>query len=349
MLKPCAYKYIADWQRIIMLNYIIKRLLLALLILIGASILIYMLSMLMPADYIDNQTAAALQSGSMTMEDVMRLKQLYGLADKSFKGIMKSYFSWLLSAFSGDLGHSFLYSKPVTAVLADYIWISFTVAFISYILQIIIAIPMGIKAAVNQYGPYDYTVSVFAMIGTAFPSFFLSALLMNVFSIRLGIFPLLGLTTATKVFGPNEHFAIFLDKAWHLVLPIAVLTILGIGGTMRFTRTNMLEVLNSDYIRTARAKGLPESTVVYKHAFRNTLIPLVTSLSGLLPSLFGGAMITETVFPIPGIGYMAYRATIQGDIPFIMGYNMFLSILTVSGMLISDLMYMVVDPRVKLS
>jgi len=172
---------------------------------------------------------------------------------------------------------------------------------------------------------------------------------MNLFAIKLGILPLQGLTSATIVFAENDFWGVFLDKAWHLVLPITVLTLLGVGGTMKFTRTNMLEVLNSDYIRTARAKGLSEKVVVYKHAFRNTMIPLVTSLSGMLPSLFGGAMITETVFAMPGIGYMAYRATLQGDIPFIMGYNMFLSILTVSGMLISDIMYMVVDPRVKLS
>ena len=171
---------------------------------------------------------------------------------------------------------------------------------------------------------------------------------MNVFSIKLAYF-LAGLTSATIVLERMRIFNAFLDKAWHLVLPISVLTLLNVGGTMRFTRTNMLEVLNSDYIRTARAKGLSEKTVVYRHAFRNTMIPLITSLSGTLPSLFGGAMITESVFAIPGIGYMALRATTQGDIPFIMGYNMFLSILTVSGMLISDLMYMVVDPRVKLS
>ena len=249
---------------------------------------------------------------------------------------------------TGDLGYSFLYGKPVTEVLGEYIWTSFIIALIAFILQTAIAIPMGIKASVNQYGAYDYTVSVFAMIGTALPSFFLSALLMNVFSIQLRWLPLQGLTTATKVFLPGQGFEVFLDKVWHLVLPITVLVVLGIGGTMKFTRTNMLEVLNSDYIRTARAKGLSEHTVVYKHAFKNTMIPLVTSLSGMLPSLFGGAMITETVFAIPGIGYMALRATQQGDIPFIMGYNMFLAILTVLGMLISDLMYMVVDPRVKL-
>lgn len=332
-----------------MWRYILKRLFLSVIILIGVSVLIYLLSMLMPADYIDNQTAAALASGAMTRDDVFRLKELYGLADKSFFGIMKSYSSWLKSTIFGDLGFSFLYGKPVKDVLSEYIWISFLLAFISYVLEIIIAIPMGIKAAVKQYGPYDYTVSIFAMIGTALPSFFLSALLMNIFSIKLGIMPLQGLTTATKVFATNAHLQIFFDKAWHLILPISVLTLLGVGGMMKFTRTNMLEVLNSDYIRTARAKGLSETAVVYKHAFRNTMIPLITSLSGMLPGLFGGAMITETVFAIPGIGYMALRATQQGDIPFIMGYNMFLAILTVSGMLISDLMYMVVDPRVKLS
>ncbi len=332
-----------------MWRYIIKRLLFAILILVGVSALIYLLAMLMPADYIDNQTSAALANGSMTIEDVIRLKELYGLADKSFGGIIKSYGSWLGSTLSGDLGFSFLYGKPVTEVIGDFVWVSFIIAFISYLLQIIIGIPMGIKAAVRQYGAYDYTVSVFAMMGTALPSFFLAALLMNAFAIKLGIMPLQGLTSATIVFAKDAHLEVFLDKAWHLILPITGLTVLGVGGTMKFTRTNMLEVMNSDYIRTARAKGLSETAVVYKHAFRNTMIPLITSLSGMLPSLFGGAMITESVYALPGIGYAALRATGQGDIPFIMGYNMFLAILTVSGMLISDLMYMVVDPRVKLS
>ncbi|NCC83210.1 MAG: ABC transporter permease [Clostridia bacterium] len=330
-------------------KYIAKRIGLAVIILIGVSLLIYMLSMLMPADYIDNQTAAAVQNGSMTLEDVMRLKELYGLADKSFVGILKGYFTWMTSALSGDLGFSFLYGRPVTSVIGKYVWISFTISLIAYLLQIAISIPMGIKAAVYQYSGYDYSVSVFAMAATSLPSFFLAALLMNVLSIQLGWFPLQGLTTATRIFPDGFTFAKLVDMAWHLVLPIMTLTLLSIGGLMRYTRTNMLEVLNSDYIRTARAKGLSESVVINKHAFRNTLIPLVTTLSGLLPGLFSGAMITETVFAIPGIGYMALRATQQGDIPFVMGYNMFLAILTVTGMLISDLMYVVVDPRVKIT
>ena len=139
------------------------------------------------------------------------------------------------------------------------------------------------------------------------------------------------------------------DMALHLVLPIFVSVILSLGGLMRYTRTNTLEVLNADYIRTARAKGLSEKTVIYKHAFRNTLIPLATLLAGILPSLFGGMMITEQVFGINGIGNLAYKALKQADIPFVMGYNMFLAILTVTGTLFSDIMYSIVDPRVKLS
>jgi peptide/nickel transport system permease protein len=140
----------------------------------------------------------------------------------------------------------------------------------------------------------------------------------------------------------------FVDIVRHLILPIFVSVILSIGGLMRYTRTNTLEVLGADYIRTARAKGLSESKVIYVHAFRNTMIPLATLLAGILPSLFGGMMITEQVFGIDGIGRLAYQALREGDIPFIMGYNMFLAVLTVIGTLCSDIMYSIVDPRVKL-
>ncbi|MDE6373275.1 MAG: ABC transporter permease, partial [Clostridia bacterium] len=140
----------------------------------------------------------------------------------------------------------------------------------------------------------------------------------------------------------------FGDTLWHLVLPMSVMVILGIGGLMRYTRTNTLEVLNADYIRTARAKGLSEGKVIYKHVFRNTMIPLVTQLSFTLPTLFGGAMITEQVFGLPGIGQIAYNGLFEGDVFLAMGYNMFLAVLTVIGVLLADIMYAVVDPRIKL-
>ena len=134
-----------------------------------------------------------------------------------------------------------------------------------------------------------------------------------------------------------------------MILPVITLTIVSVGSLMRYTRTNMLEVLNADYIRTARAKGVPEKKVVSHHAFRNTLIPLVTFIGGSLPGLFAGALITETLFAIPGIGYISYNAMVAGDIPFSMFYMTFLAILTLLGNLISDILYAVVDPRVRIA
>jgi len=153
--------------------------------------------------------------------------------------------------------------------------------------------------------------------------------------------------------GRNYHllseWGQFLDRAHHLVLPIVTLIIIGIGSLMRYTRTNMLEVLSADYIRTARAKGVPEKRVIKVHAFRNTLIPLITMLGGSLPTLFSGALITETLFGIRGIGYASYHSMTQADIPFVMFYLSFISILTLLGNLVSDLLYAAVDPRVRLS
>jgi len=328
-----------------MFKYILKRLLQSIIILLGASIIIYFLVRLMPADYIDQQTSAQKAQGLITEEEVQRMKDLYGIGDNSFGGIVSSYFDWLGNLLKGDLGISFVYGRPVQEIISKYMWISFGISFVSLILEVIIAIPLGIVAATRQYGVLDYTVTVLAMMGIALPSFFFAALLMNVFSIKLGWFPLQGLSDATQML---TGFPKILDMLQHLVLPMTVLVILSIGGLMRYTRTNMLEVLNSDYIRTARAKGLSEKTVIYKHAFRNTLIPLVTILGGTLPGLFGGAMITESVFALPGIGYTAYKAVLAADIPFVMGYNMFSAVLTVLGTLIADLLYAVVDPRVKI-
>ncbi len=261
--------------------------------------------------------------------------------------IFASYFEWLGNMFKGDLGVSFKYGKPVSQVIVQNMGISFVISFVATILQFAIAIPLGIKAATNQYGVIDYTVTVFAMIGISLPTFFLANLFIRLFAVELGWFEVGGLVSGSLPVDAS-WFTRFINQAWHLVLPMIVLVILSIGGLMRYTRTNTLEVLNADYIRTARAKGVSEHTVVYKHAFRNTMIPLVTMLAGILPSLFSGAMITETVFSIPGIGKLAYDALVAKDIPFIMGYNMFMAILTVLGTLLSDLMYAVVDPRVKL-
>ncbi len=263
-----------------------------------------------------------------------------------FGAILSGYFSWLGNMLRGDMGQSFIYQKPVATVIAEHMWISFAISFVALILQFAIAIPMGITSATHQYSIRDYSVTIITMIGISLPSFFFAALLIKIFSSWLGWLPASGLVSGGS---SAVGFAHLLDMLQHLILPMTVLVVLSIGGLMRYTRTNMLEVLNSDYIRTARSKGLSEKKVIYVHAFRNTMIPLMTLLAGILPSLFGGAVITEEVFSIDGIGRLAYKALQQGDIPFIMGYNMFLAVLTVIGTLFSDLMYAVVDPRVKLS
>lgn len=264
---------------------------------------------------------------------------------KRLAAILGGYFTWLGNLAKGDLGTSFMYEKPVAQVISENMWISFAIALVATILQFIIAIPLGVSGATHQYSAQDYIVTIFTMIGLSLPTYFFAAIMIKVFAVDLGWLPTSGLVDS-KTF--TSDFAKFGNIAKHLILPISVSVVLSLGGLMRYTRTNTLEVLNADYIRTARAKGLSEKTVVYKHAFRNTLIPLATLLAGILPSLFGGMMITEQVFAIDGIGNLAYKALKGGDIPFIMGYNMFLAILTVIGTLLSDIMYAVVDPRVKL-
>ena len=440
-----------------MFKYVLKRLGLSVIILLGVSIIIYFLVRLMPTDYLETKFSAQIQQGTITLEQLDEFKKRYGLympdaylditindgtvsdvkfskdvksqshtnlengiishaefyagtytgdrdnlylelktdntfrvyekvddekvsiltglfsADNGgfsmqvvqtnstctvdaeyrvarffdkFSAVLSGYFTWLGNMLRGDLGNSFIYQQPVGKVIADHMWISFIISLVALVFQFAISIPLGITSATHQYSIADYSVTIITMIGISLPSFFFAALLIKIFSSWLGWFPAFGLVTGGAA---TEGIAHLFDMLHHLVLPMIVLVVLSIGGLMRYTRTNMLEVLNSDYIRTARSKGLSEKKVIYVHAFRNTMIPLMTLLAGILPSLFGGAMITEEVFAIDGIGRLAYKALQQGDVPFIMGYNMFLAVLTVIGTLMSDLMYAVVDPRVKLS
>lgn len=333
-----------------MLKYILKRIFISIFVLLGVSIILYTLVRMMPNDYIDIKYAQQIQDNKISQEQVDYFKELYGIGDKSFKGLVEGYGKWLGNLLKGELGRSFKYEEDVAVVISQNMWVSFAIAAIATILQFLISIPLGITSATHQYSVRDYAVTVFTMIGISLPTYFFAAIVIKVFSVELGWFPANGLIDASKDYANTfaGQFEKFGDIMEHLVLPIFVSVILSLGGLMRYTRTNTLEVLGADYIRTARAKGLSENKVIYRHAFRNTMIPLVTLLAGILPSLFGGMMITEQVFGIDGIGRLAYLALKDGDVPFVMGYNMFLAILTVIGTLLSDIMYSVVDPRVKL-
>lgn len=331
-----------------MLKYILKRLGYSILVLLGVSLVIYFLTRLMPIDFVRDKVNSIQTSGAtVSAEMVDAMYKSYGLsADASFMDILEGYFNWLGDLVRFDLGTSFKFGTPVADVIASKMGTSFAIALIATVFEFMIAIPLGITAATHQYTLRDYIVTILVMVGISLPAFFFGNILRGIFGDGgLGWFPSLGLQTAGASLSGID---LLLDYARHVFLPVLTVVILSIGARMRMTRTNMLEVLNSDYIRTARAKGLKEKKVINKHAFRNTMIPLVTSLAGLLPSLFSGAIITEQVFDLPGIGNVALQAMNAGDIPFIMGYNMFLALLSVLGVLLADLMYGLVDPRVKL-
>lgn len=326
-----------------MTRYILKRLGISVIILLFVVFIIYVLMRCLPASYVENMALQLSQApGAKPYEEwVRQLNAQYGLD----VGIIKGYFIQLKNLVTLNFGDSWKFTVPVLEKFSEVIWVSVAMGAIALALELIIAIPLGILAATRQYSLTDYAVTTGALVGISLPTFFFATLLKLVFSVQLGWFDLYGLVGRNHL--SLDPWGKFWDIAAHLVLPIITLVVVSVGSLMRYTRTNMLEVLNADYIRTARAKGLPERRVVYSHAFRNTLIPLVTLIGGSLPSLFAGALITETLFAIPGIGYTSYQAMIAGDIPFSMFYLTFLAALTLLGNLLSDIAYGLVDPRVR--
>ncbi len=329
-----------------MFKFIVKRVLLSLLILFFVMFIVYTLMYSLPTSYME-KTAREMASrpGSLkSYQDWLNeLNAQYGMD----KGLIPGFFTWLGSAVTGNFGDSWYWTKPVTTMFSESIWYSFILNVIALVIPVSVAIPLGVLAARKQYSITDYSVTVFALIGISLPSFFLATILKMVFGIKLGWFETSGMQSRDYV--TLDAFGKVLDLAWHMVLPAANLCILSIGDLMRYTRTNMLEVLNADYIRTARAKGLAESKVINRHAFRNTLIPIVTMMGGWLAGLFGGSLITETLFGIRGIGFVSYNSMINGDIPFTMFYLAFSALLTMIGTLLSDILYAVVDPRVRIN
>ena len=328
-----------------MRKYIVQRILLSIVILFFVSLIIYTLMRCLPTSYIETVAREkSMQPGSKSYEEWM--KQLTAMYNMD-KGIVQGFFAWIGSMFRGEFGDSWKWTVPVVDKFRDTVWVSFTMGAIAFVLEVIIAIPLGVIAATKQYSKADYTISVVALAGISLPTFFFASLLKLVFSVRLGWFDLYGLVGRNYEY--LDSMGKIMDKANHLVLPVITLVVVSMGSLMRYTRTNMLEVLNADYIRTARAKGLSEKKVIYRHAFRNTLIPTVTILGGSLPTLFSGALITETLFSIPGIGYASYYSMTAVDIPFSMFYLVFIAITTLLGNLITDILYAVVDPRVRVS
>ncbi|MCF3943738.1 ABC transporter permease [Oceanobacillus alkalisoli] len=315
-------------------SYFIKRILYLIPTLIGASILIFFLYSLIPGDYVDTDP-------NLTAERKAELKELYGLDQP----VITRYFTWVGNLFQGDLGYSLQFQRPVTEVLGNYIWSSFFVALASLIITWFLAIIIGVISATRHYSLFDSTVTFLVFAAMATPSFFLGLIMIKFFAVDLGWFPAGGMITTGSNFTGLEYFK---DLAEHMILPVLVLVMLSVGGLTRYFRTNMLEVVRQDFVRTARAKGLKERVVIFKHAFRNAMLPAITLFAFELPALFSGAIITEQIFNWPGIGAIYMQAFTVRDYPLLMGFTMFIAVLTVISNLIADLLYGVADPRVRL-
>ena len=319
-----------------MLQYTVKRILKMIPTLLIISILLFKVIDLAPGNFLDTKV-----NPNMTVEKLEQLKEVYGF-DKPFG---ERYVNWLKKAVKGDFDESLKLRQPVSEIIKDYAWNSFVLAGTAFLLSILIAIPLGIVCATKQYSLADKATTILTFVSISLPSFLLGLMLINAFSLKIKLFPIGGMTTA----GSNlTGAAYYKDVLIHMVLPVVSLTILQAGSLIRYVRTAMLEVINQDYIRTARAKGLKEKVVIYKHALRNGLIPVITYIGMSLPGLFAGALITETIFVWPGIGRIGYEAILNRDYTLLMGFNMFMAVLTLMGNLLSDILYAVVDPRIKL-
>lgn len=320
-----------------MLRYTVKRLLQMIPILLGVSLIIFLIFSLAPGDIVDTISATT----HITDAKAAQLRHLYHLD----KPVLLQYVYWLGNAIRGNLGDSLQYKEPVSQVIKSYIWNSFYLAGASFIATILIALPLGIISATKQYSAFDSAFTVIALIGISLPAFFMGLLLVKWFAVDIPIFPVSGMTTSGINYTGLGKVGNIL---YHMFLPFLVLTFENVASLMRYVRTSMLEVIRQDYIRTARAKGLKEKIVIYKHALRNGLIPVITIIGMWLPGLFCGAIITEQIFGWPGIGRITLEAATNRDYPLLMGFNMLIALLTLLGNLLADIAYAAVDPRIRL-
>ncbi len=319
-----------------MATYVLRRLIQAIPILIGISIISFLIINLAPGDPTDR-----FRSGRVSQETIQNLIRLYGLD----KPLLEQFVSWFTAFWSfpwnvAAWGYSFVDGRPVTEKVFEKIPPTLELMGTALIVTMIVSIPLGVLAAVKQYSWADKIITTLATIGYALPSFVLGVLLLYIFSIKLNLFPSFG----RQSLGKEGDFGDFL---WHLFLPVMSLAIQQIAGWSRYMRSSMLEVLQQDYVRTARAKGLHGSRVIFKHALKNALLPIITLLGLTLPSLLAGAAITETIFSWPGLGYMAVQSVTANDFPVILAIVMMGGMMVILGNLLADVLYGFVDPRIK--
>jgi peptide/nickel transport system permease protein len=308
-------------------------------LLFGITLISFVVTNMVPGGPIDMMTDLNPKASAQAKE---QLRKLYDLD----KPLHVRYLLWLNRLVRLDLGRSFMPDgKLVTEKIAERLPITITLNVIELLLIFCIAVPLGILSATKQYSLFDKSTTVFVFVGFAMPTFWLALLLMILFGVNLGWLPISGLKSM------NYESLNFAGKIWdlagHLALPVFVGAFGGLAGMSRYMRSNMLEVIRQDYIRTARAKGLPESKVIYKHALRNALLPVVTLLGLSVPGLIGGGVIFESIFAIPGMGQLFWQSAMSRDYPVIMGILVIGAFLTLLGNLLADISYSLVDPRIR--
>ncbi len=313
-----------------MIKYIIKRLIIAVPVLIGITIIDYAIMCMAGSPL-------AMLQGPRVSEAALEAKAIALGLDQP---IYVQYFVWLKQLLQGNLGYSIKSFQSVAEMIGSHIGPTLLLMGVSLIVSLVIAVPAGIFSATHQYSKRDYSVVTLSFIGTSIPGFFLSLLLIYLFTIKLGWLPSSGMTSL----GTGGGIA---DVAKHMVMPVIVLATSMAGTNIRYIRSAMLEILQQDYLRTARAKGIGNFLVIYKHAVRNALISIVTVVGMQIPLLFGGAVIIEQVFSWPGLGLMTMSAIINRDYPVIMGVCLLSAIVVLLANLITDILYAVVDPTIQ--
>lgn len=314
-----------------MWKYMIKRMIIAIPVLIGITIIDYGIMCLAGSPL-------EMLQGPRVSESALEAKRIALGLDKPF---YIQYLVWLGQLLRGNMGYSLKSYQPVSAMIGSHLGPTLLLMGVSLAVSLLIAVPAGIYSAVHQYSKGDYTVVAFSFLGSSIPGFFLSLLLIYVFTVRLRILPSGGMSTLGSA-----------RRAWdvarHMVMPVIVLAASMAGSNIRYIRSAVLEILQQDYLRTAKAKGIGRFRVLYKHALRNALVPIVTVLGMEIPLLFGGAIIIEQIFSWPGLGLMTMSAISNRDYPVIMGVCLLSAVVVLAGNLITDILYALVDPTIRL-
>lgn len=334
-----------------MLKYIIKRVLWMIPLLIGISLISFLIMHLAPGDITSNESAF---NPKASEESRQKLREMYNLD----KPVIVQYGLWLKRLATLDFGKSFAsHQKPVfwqttdkdgnvtKGLIQEALPITLMINLLGLAITLILAIPLGIIAARKYQGWQDRSITLFNFIGFSIPGFWLSLLLMYWLGVVNNWFPISGLHSLN--YDSLDTWGKIKDSLSHLFLPVVIPSITGLAGITLFVKNGMLDVLHQDYITTARAKGLNEHKVIYTHALRNALLPLITIIGLSIPGLIGGSVIAETIFAIPGMGKLFYDAVLMRDFPVVMGILTIGSALTLLGNLLADLMYAWADPRVR--